>query len=61
METREDFKRDMIVIHEESRRRGVIVEDLYGVCAPSEVPVLYDGEEGYHGTDWRELVLYDLN
>jgi hypothetical protein len=61
MAAREDFQEDMIVINTKTNRRGVVVRDQWSVCSPQEVPIQYDGERGYLGTDWRDLCLFDLN
>lgn len=61
MAAREDFQEGMLVINEKTNRRGTIVPDRYGVCAAHEIPVQYDGERGYAGTDWRDLCLFDLD
>ena len=41
--------------------KGVIVMDRFRVCSPNEVAVRYGDEEGYLGTDWRELCLFDFH
>ncbi len=58
--SREDFEPGDRVIHAASRVRGTVVRDDYGVCAPNEVPVRFDGESAYEGTDWRELRKLDV-
>lgn len=60
MAERADFQEGMIVIDVKTNRRGVVVRDLWSVCAQHEVPVQYDGERGYLGTDWRDLELFDF-
>lgn len=52
---REDFDDGDRVVHAYTGRRGVVVKDWYGACAREEVPVRYDGETAFLGTDWREL------
>ena len=58
--SREDFEDGDRVIHVRTRQRGTVVNDDYAVCAPEEVPVVYDGDPGYIGTDWRELRKLDI-
>lgn len=36
-------------------RKGVVVEDLWGVCGPGEIPVVYNGETSFRGTDIEDL------
>jgi hypothetical protein len=61
MAERADFREDMIVIDTKTNRRGVVVRDPWNVCAPHEVPVQFDGETGYLGTDWRDLCAFDFD
>lgn len=61
MNAREDFEEDMVVINTKTNQRGVVVTDPWHVCAPDEVPIQYDDETGYQGTDYRDLCLFDLN
>lgn len=53
--SRDDFKPGDRVINIKTRAKGWVVPDAYACCAPDEVPVLYENESGYIGTDWREL------
>lgn len=41
-----------IVQHKQTKRKGIIVLDRWGLCPNEEVPVLFEGEneEGYQGT-----------
>lgn len=59
--SRDDFQEDMIVINVKTNRRGTVVRDTWGVCAAHEIPVRYDGEDGYLGTDWRDLCLFNFD
>lgn len=61
MPARDDFEEDMVVINTKTNRRGTVVRDDWNVCSPNEVPVVYDGERGYLGTDWRDLCLFNFN
>ena len=58
--TRDDFQPGDRVIDRQTRRKGTVVEDEWGVCAEDEVPVQFDRGEGYEGTDWRRLVKLSL-
>lgn len=58
----EAFKRGDLVIHKVTHRKGVVVDDVWGVCSPDEVPVRYEGETGYLGTDPCDLEnFFDLS
>jgi hypothetical protein len=61
MDAREDFKEGMTVIDTKKNRQGVVVRDDFSVCSPHEVPVQFKGVQGYIGTDWRDLCLFDFN
>lgn len=61
MASREDFEVGMTVIDTKTHRRGTVVHDWYGVCAPEEVAVRFDGEKAYLGVDWQDLCLFDFN
>lgn len=61
MDTRKNFQPGMTVVHEKTGRKGEVVTDHYGVCAPDEVPIRFEGEKAYQGTDWRELCLFNFN
>jgi hypothetical protein len=53
---RDDFESGDRVINRKDKRRGTVVDDRWGCCTPDEVAVVYDGEQAYDGTDWRDLV-----
>ena len=64
MAAREDFRPGLTVVHAPrhvATRRGVVVPDPYGACAPEEVPVLFEGRTAFEGVDWRELRLLELD
>jgi hypothetical protein len=61
MDARQDFKEDMIVINTKTNKRGTVVLDQWNVCSSAEVPVQYEGEQGYLGTDWQDLCLFELD
>ena len=61
MPGRDDFKEDTIVINTKTNRRGKVVRDEWSVCSTHEVPVHYDGDSGYLGTDWRDLCPFDFD
>jgi len=42
----------------ETGKMGVVVSDPYGCCADFEVPIVYDGETSFSGTDKK--ILEDL-
>ena len=54
--SRDDFESGDRVINKKNRRKGTVVPDQWGVCTQDEVAVEYDGDTGYNGTDWRDLV-----
>ena len=39
-----------------NKKKGYVVIDPYGCCVPDEVPVYYDDETAFEGTDWTLLM-----
>jgi len=48
---RETFGIGNLVRHRRTGELGHVVEDVWGVCLEEEVPVRFQGCEGYEGTD----------
>ncbi len=55
MNKREDFKLKMIVKNTSNKKIGVVCMDIMNCCEPNEVPVVYDGTNGFKGTNYTIL------
>ena len=49
------FSEGTIVKDKETGGQGVVVSDPFGCCGSNEVPVVWDGDDSFVGTDYRLL------
>ena len=56
------MKQGTLVKNIKTNQYGVVVSDLWGCCSTNEIPIVYEGEDSFLGTDFGDLeVLGDEN